>query len=64
MRKTGHESLPALIAEDRVQIPLALNAEQLRAVKHWAADDRLWATPETVEFNLRIFARVILAAQA
>ena len=40
--------------------PLPLSADQEHAVKHWAADDRLWTTPETVEFNLRTFARVIL----
>jgi hypothetical protein len=43
--------------------PIRLNPEQERAVTQWAADDRLWTTQETVEFNLRVFARVILAAQ-
>jgi predicted DNA-binding ribbon-helix-helix protein len=42
--------------------PISLNAEQERAVKEWAADDRLWTTQETVEFNLRTFGRVILRA--
>lgn len=42
--------------------PLPLNAAQELAAKTWAADDRLWTTQETVEFNLRIFARVILAS--
>ena len=37
------------------------NEAQERAVREWAADDRLWTTQETVEFNLRVFARVILA---
>jgi hypothetical protein len=44
------------------QFPIPLNAEQERAAKEWAADDRLWTTQETVEFNLRTFARKILAA--
>lgn len=42
--------------------PIPLNMEQESAVKQWAADDRLWTTQETVEFNLRTFARVILKA--
>ena len=50
-----------LIASDRVKLA-GLNPEQLRAVKQWAADDRLWTTPDTVAFNLAVFARVILAA--
>jgi hypothetical protein len=29
-------------------------------IKLWAADDRLWTTQETVEHNLRIFARLML----
>ncbi len=41
--------------------PIPLNAEQEQAAKDWAADDRLWTTQETVEFNLRTFARKILA---
>ena len=40
-------------------VPIVLNAAQEKAVKEWAADDRLWTTQETVEFNLRTFARVI-----
>jgi hypothetical protein len=40
--------------------PTALNEAQQAAVKEWAADDRLWTTQETVEFNLRTFARVVL----
>ena len=44
--------------------PITLNAAQESAVKEWAADDRLWTTQETVEFNLRIFARVILKADS
>jgi hypothetical protein len=43
--------------------PIPLNAEQLKAITLWAADDRLWTTQETVEFNLQTFARVILEAQ-
>ena len=42
--------------------PIPLNEAHERAVKEWAADDRLWTTQGTVEFNLRVFARVILAA--
>ncbi len=40
--------------------PIQLNPEQERQVRLWAADDRLWTTQETVEFNLRTFARTIL----
>lgn len=43
--------------------PISLNATQEAAVHDWAADDRLWTTQETVEFNLRLFARVILAGR-
>lgn len=39
-----------------------LNEEQIAAATLWAADDRLWTTQETVEFNLLTFARTILAA--
>ncbi len=42
--------------------PIPLNEAQERAAKEWAADDRLWTTQETVETNLRTFARVILKA--
>ncbi len=42
--------------------PIQLNAAQEMAAKEWAADDRLWTTQETVQFNLRTFARVILKA--
>jgi hypothetical protein len=44
------------------QYPIPLNAEQERWIKHFAADDRLWTTQETVEFNLRVFARFMLKA--
>ena len=40
-------------------IPM-LNTEQEQAAKVWAADDRLWTTRKTVEFNLLIFAHVVL----
>jgi len=40
-----------------------LTASQEKAAKDWAADDRLWTTQETVEINLRTFARVILLCQ-
>lgn len=42
--------------------PIPLNDAQEKAALEWAADDRLWTTQETVEFNLRVFARVILSA--
>ena len=42
------------------QFPIPLSDDQQAAVKEWAADDRLWTTQETVEFNLRTFARLIL----
>ena len=41
--------------------PIPLNEEQEQAVRLWAVDDRLWTTQETVQFNLRTFARVILS---
>ena len=44
--------------------PIPLNTVQDSAIKEWSADDRLWTTQETVEFNLRTFARVILAARS
>ena|SRR3990167_8015164 len=47
---------------DEQTFPIPLNEAHERAVKEWAADDRLWTTQDTVEFNLRVFARAILAA--
>lgn len=44
--------------------PIALNDAQESLVKSWAADDRLWTTQETVEFNLRTFTRSILKAHS
>jgi hypothetical protein len=44
-------------------LPLHLNEKQEEEIRRWAADDRLWNTGETVIFNLRVFARVILAAE-
>ena len=41
--------------------PIPLTEEQEREAKEWAADDRLWTTRETVEFNLRTFVRKILS---
>ena len=41
--------------------PISLNESQEREIVSWAADDRLWTTQETVEFNLRVFARRILS---
>ena len=46
------------------QYPISLNDEQEKAIREWAADDRLWTTQETVEFNLRTFARTILKHRA
>ena len=57
VRKLGRaEGAPS--GQDEGLIPL--NEAQLNATKQWAADDRLWTTQETVEINLRTFARVIL----
>ena len=50
---------PASGPAPRVEAPIPLNEEQEQAAKSWAADDRLWTTQGTVEFNLRTFARVI-----
>jgi recombinational DNA repair protein (RecF pathway) len=48
-------------AHERCMInPIELNATQESLVKLWASDDRLWTTQETVEFNLRVFARNII----
>jgi hypothetical protein len=45
--------------------PIELNPEQERAVQQWAASEsRLWTTPAVTAFNLRVFARVILAARS
>src|SRR5678815_3435394 len=46
------------------RFPIPLSSEQEQAAKEWAADDRLWTTQETVEFNLRTFARVMLKLAA
>jgi hypothetical protein len=51
---------PAVSGAEPKQYPIQLTAEQEEAVKEWAADDRLWTTQDTVEFNLRTFARTIL----
>lgn len=54
---------PAALSDATPPIfPIPLNARQEQTAKEWAADDRLWTTQETVEFNLRTFARTILAA--
>ena len=42
--------------------PIDLNEGQLRAVKEWADDDRLWTTQEIVEHNLLTFARLMMKA--
>lgn len=68
--KTSAECLRELLLKPPVQqpatepeSPIRLSDEQEAAVKLWGADDRLWTTQETVEFNLRTFARVALAAR-
>ena len=48
------------ILHGQMVTPLPLTFTHEQAIKEWAADDRLWTTQETVEFNLRTFARVIL----
>lgn len=44
--------------------PIPLSREMITAVQDWAADDRLWSTKETTEFNLYTFARLMLKLQA
>jgi len=44
--------------------PIPLSREQIKAVQDWAADDRLWSTKGTTEFNLYTFARLILKLAA
>jgi hypothetical protein len=65
-RSVLREALAALAAEGETppMYPIPLSEAQRQAVKEWAADDRLWTTQETVEINLRIFARKILALAA
>lgn len=43
--------------------PIPLSKAQELLAKQWAADDRLWTTQKTVEFNLRVFARAVLGAK-
>jgi hypothetical protein len=43
--------------------PIPLSAVMLEAIRTWAADDRLWGSRASTEFNLCTFARVILKAQ-
>lgn len=52
------------LAQARTQsrYPIQLNHNQETLCRQWAADDRLWTTQETVEFNLKTFARSILVA--
>lgn len=60
----GEAPVPSPVSStgaEQETFPVPLNAEQEAAAKLWAADDRLWTTQETVEFNLRTFARKILA---
>lgn len=44
--------------------PIPLSPAMLDAVRTWAANDRLWGSRSTTEFNLCTFARVILKAQS
>jgi len=53
-------STPSPPREDAQQFLISLNEMQEQTVKSWAADDRLWTTQDTVEMNLRTFARTIL----
>jgi hypothetical protein len=39
---------------------MVFSEAQERTIAEWAADDRLWTTQETVAFNLRAFARMLL----
>lgn len=55
---------PAAPGAEEAEAPIPLNEWQQRAVKQWAADDRLWTTQETVEINLRTFARTVLATSS
>lgn len=50
------------ITDAALRALIQLTPQQEQAAKDWAAEDQLWTTQETVEFNLRTFARVILAA--
>lgn len=43
---------------------IPLSREMLEAIRTWAADDRLWGSRSTTEFNLCTFARLILKLQA
>jgi NTP pyrophosphatase (non-canonical NTP hydrolase) len=66
------DALPPMEASTAEQSPeprLGMNLVMLsepaeKLTKLWAADDRLWTTQETVEFNLRTFARAILASES
>ena len=40
--------------------PIPLSTAMIDAIRAWAADDRLWSTKETTEFNLCTFARLTL----
>ena len=40
--------------------PIPLTKATIEAVRDWAADDRLWSTKDTTEFNLCAFARLVL----
>ena len=60
-RTCGADAVPvARVSPQQSGGPLPLRPSQEEAVKSWAADDRLWTTQETVEINLRTFARVVL----
>jgi hypothetical protein len=54
------KAAPHVEQERQEDGPLPFTPEMAKAAYEWAADDRLWTTQDTVEFNLRTFARVIL----
>lgn len=66
LQSQGHAlgSTAKITTGDAPSYHITLSAAQERVAKDWAADDRLWTTQETVEFNLRTFARKVLAEAA
>lgn len=54
---TGEQGDPKVVAP---AYPIRLTEADDLIIKKWAEHDQLWTTRETVEFNLRTFARVIL----
>lgn len=60
----GHSLSPADSTTGSGLFPVPLSETQEAVIKQWAADDRLWTTQETVEFNLRVFARKIITSES